>query len=176
MDTLQKTDLWIIEPVTIDLPPSPHGSGERRSAVARKGRSMDLNKVTIIGNLTRDPEAKSLPSGQPLSAFTIATNRQWQDAKTRETKEATDFHAIVAWGKLAEIIAKYVRKGSKVYVEGRLNTRFWQDKTGQRRARTEVVADNLIMLGHRAKNEKEEKAPAELMKEEANLEDVPIEA
>lgn len=137
---------------------------------------MDLNKVTIIGNLVRDPEARSLPSGQPLSTFTIATNRQWRDAKTRELKEAAEFHPVVAWGKLAEIITKYVKKGSKVYVEGRLASRKWQDRSGQKRSTTEVVAENLIMLGHRTKPDEAEKAPQELVKEEANLEEVPVQA
>lgn len=108
---------------------------------------MDLNRVTLIGNLTKDPAKKSAPSGQSISQFSLATNYR------TETKENVEFHDIVAWGKLADIVNQYVKKGSKVYVEGRLHTNAWKDKKGQNRRTTEVVADNLIMLGHRGKRE-----------------------
>lgn len=110
---------------------------------------MDLNRVTLIGNLTKDPAKKVVPSGQSVSEFSLATNYR------TESKETVEFHDIVAWGKLAEIITQYVKKGSKVYVEGRLHTNAWKDKTGKNRKKTEVVADNLIMLGHRGKREVE---------------------
>ena len=114
---------------------------------------MDLNRVTLIGNLTKDPLRKAVPSGQAVSQFSIATNYSWLDASSKERKEKAEFHDIVAWGKLAEIIGQYVKKGSKVYVEGRLQNRFWKAKDGKTRRSTEIVADNLIMLGHRGKRE-----------------------
>ena len=122
-------------------------------SAARKEKRMDLNRVTLIGNLTKDPLKKSLPSGKAVSMFSIATNAQWTDAKTKEKKEDVEFHDIVAWGKLADIISQYVKKGSKVYVEGRLKNDTWKGKDGKTQKRTEIVADNLIMLGHRAPRE-----------------------
>ncbi|MBI5467034.1 MAG: single-stranded DNA-binding protein [Candidatus Kerfeldbacteria bacterium] len=108
---------------------------------------MDLNRVTLIGNLTKDPAKKASPSGQSISEFSLATNYR------TEAKETVEFHDIVAWGKLADIISQYVKKGSKVYVEGRLHTNGWKDKAGKPHKKTEIVADNLIMLGHRGKKE-----------------------
>lgn len=133
---------------------------------------MDVNKVTLIGNLVRDPAAKSLPSGQALTAFDLATTYSWQDLKTKERKQATEYHNLVAWGKLGEIIARYVKKGSKVYVEGRLRRRSWTDRTGKPGSRTEIIAENLIMLGHRARA----KDPTELTKEEPSVEELPVAA
>ncbi|MFH1235885.1 MAG: single-stranded DNA-binding protein [Parcubacteria group bacterium] len=114
---------------------------------------MDLNRVTLIGNLTKDPVKKSLPSGKGVSSFSLATNYRWEDAATKESKENVEFHDIVAWGKLGDIVHQYVKKGSKVYVEGRLRNRTWKGKDGKTQKRTEIVADNLIMLGHRNKSE-----------------------
>ncbi len=114
---------------------------------------MDLNRVTLIGNLTKDPVKKSLTNGKGVSTFSLATNYRWEDAATKESKENVEFHDIVAWGKLADIISQYVKKGSKVYVEGRLRNRTWKGKDGTNRRTTEIVADNLIMLGHRGKRE-----------------------
>jgi single-strand DNA-binding protein len=108
---------------------------------------MDLNKVMLIGNLTDAPEMRTIPSGQPVANFSIATNRRWKDSNTGSYKEDTQFHRIVAWGKLAEICSQYMSKGMKVYIEGRLTTRSWDDqKTGQKRYMTEIVAENAIML------------------------------
>lgn len=115
---------------------------------------MDLNRVTLIGNLTRDPVRKTLQSGQTVSEFSIATNYRWEDA-SKAKKETVEFHRIVAWGKLAEIIGQYVKKGSKVYVEGRLRNNSWKGKDGKEHDRTEIIADNLIMLGHRGKREEQ---------------------
>ena len=92
---------------------------------------MDLNKVTLIGNMVRDPESRTLPSGQRVSRFSLATNYSWQDSKTKVKKEAVDFHSLIAWGRLAEILQQYVKKGSKLYVEGRLHTRQYVGKDGQ---------------------------------------------
>ena len=128
---------------------------------------MNLNKVTIIGNLTRDPKNRSLPAGQAITEFGLATNYMWKEAKTGEKKATTEFHDIVASGRLGEICAQYLKKGSKVYVEGRIRTRSWQDKKGGRRSKAEVIAENLIMLGHRTrpKDEDTDRAGEELAPE-----------
>lgn len=106
---------------------------------------MDLNKVMLIGRLTRDPEVRTTPTGQSVASFAIATNRAWKD-KQGAKQEKVEYHNIVAWRKLAEIIQQYVKKGSRLYIEGRLETRSWNDQTGVKKYRTEVVADNMIML------------------------------
>jgi single-strand DNA-binding protein len=106
---------------------------------------MNLNKVFLIGNLTRDPEARALPSGQAVSSFGLATNRMWTDSQTKEKKKQAEFHNIVAFGKLAEICNQYLNKGKLVYVEGRLQTRSWDDQEGNKKYRTEIVADGMQM-------------------------------
>ena len=110
---------------------------------------MDLNKVTLIGNMVREPESSSTRTGQRVVRFTLATSYAWRDAKIKAKKEAVDFHDIIAWGKLGDIIRQYVKRGSKVYIEGRLRKRGYVTKDGQRRFATEIVADNMILLGHR---------------------------
>lgn len=110
---------------------------------------MDLNKVMLIGRLTRDPEIKKIPSGESVATFGLATGRQWTDRQSGEKKSQTEFHNVVAWRRLAEIVGQYLRKGSQVYIEGRLQTRSWDDPSGVKKYRTEVVTDNLIMLGGR---------------------------
>jgi single-strand DNA-binding protein len=107
---------------------------------------MALNKVLLIGNLTRDPELRSTSSGQSVANFGLATNRVWKDPQTGERREAAEFHNIVMWRRLAEIAGQYLRKGSKVFVEGRLQTRSWQDQNGNKRYTTEIVAENMQML------------------------------
>jgi single-strand DNA-binding protein len=107
--------------------------------------AMSLNRVQLIGNLTRDPEMKQIPGGQVVTSFGIATNFTWT-SKAGEKQSKTEFHNIVVWGKLAEICGQYLRKGSKCYVEGRLQTRDWEGEDGVKRYRTEVIADNMIML------------------------------
>lgn len=106
---------------------------------------MDLNRAMIIGNVTRDPEVRTTPTGQSVCSFGIATNQQWNDAQGQK-QQRTEFHNIVAWGKLAEICGQYLGKGRKTYIEGRLQTREWETPDGQKRTRTEIVADNMIML------------------------------
>ncbi|MDP3970743.1 MAG: single-stranded DNA-binding protein [bacterium] len=106
---------------------------------------MDLNKVMIIGRITKDPEVRTITSGQTVASFSIATNRQWKD-QSGQKQEKAEFHNVVAWRKLAEIIQQYVKKGSKIYIEGRLETRSWDDPQGVKKYRTEIVADNMIML------------------------------
>ena len=126
---------------------------------------MDLNKVTLIGNMVRDPEAKSFRGGQHLARFSIATNYAWQDVKSKEKKESVDFHDVIAWGKLGDIITQYVKKGSKVYLEGRLRHRTYVAKDGQRRTASEIVADNMIMLGHKTAKA----ANAKLVREDVDV-------
>lgn len=107
---------------------------------------MNLNKVFILGNLTRDPELRQTPSGQNVATFGVATNRIWGGPTGKQTQ--TEFHNIVVWGRLAEIASQYLTKGKLVLVEGRLNTRTWQDQSGQKRNRTEIVAETM-QLGPR---------------------------
>lgn len=108
-----------------------------------------VNKVILIGNLGRDPEVRSTPSGQPVASFTLATSRRWRD-KNGQKQEQTEWHQIVVWGKQAEIAGQYLTKGKQIYLEGRLQTRSWDDRqTGEKRYRTEVVCDNFQMLGSR---------------------------
>mgnify|MGYP000178498780 CR=1 FL=1 len=103
---------------------------------------MYLNKALIIGNLTRDPELKALPSGSKVASFSLATNRTWKD-QAGARQEATEYHNVVAFGRTAEVIAQYCKKGSSIYVEGRIQTRSWDGPDGQKRYRTEVVADRV---------------------------------
>ncbi len=106
---------------------------------------MNLNKAMIIGNLTRDPEMRNTPSGQNVASFSVATNLVWTDQSGQQQKK-TEFHNIIAWRKLADICAKYLHKGSKVFLEGRLQTTDWTGQDGVKRYRTEIVAENMIML------------------------------
>ncbi len=107
--------------------------------------AMDLNRAMLIGRVTRDPEVRTIPSGQMVATFAVATNRQWTD-QSGQRQEKAEFHNIVAWRKLAEIIQSYVKKGMRVFVEGRIETRSWEDPQGNKKYRTEIVADNFIML------------------------------
>jgi single-strand DNA-binding protein len=106
---------------------------------------MNLNKAMIIGNLTRDPEVKTIPSGATVATFAVATNFIWNDAQGQK-QERVEFHNIVAWRRLGEICGQYLHKGSKVFIEGRLQTRDWTGQDGVKRYRTEIVAENMIML------------------------------
>lgn len=105
---------------------------------------MNFNKAIILGNLTKDPEQRALPSGQAVSNFSIATNRVFTDKAGNKQKQA-DFHNVVAFGRLAEICSQYLKKGSLLLVEGRIQTRSWQDKDGVKRNRTEIVMENMQM-------------------------------
>ncbi len=108
-----------------------------------------LNKVMLIGNLGRDPEVRSTPSGQNVASFSLATNRKWKD-RDGNRQEQTEWHNIVCWGRQAEIAGQYLSKGRQIFVEGRLQTRSWDDKqTGEKKYRTEIVCDNFQMLGSR---------------------------
>ncbi|MCZ2405715.1 MAG: single-stranded DNA-binding protein [Burkholderiales bacterium] len=109
-----------------------------------------VNKVIIVGNLGRDPEMRTFPSGDQVANVTIATTDKWKDKQTGEMREATEWHRVVFNGRLAEIVAQYLRKGSQVYVEGSLRTRKWTDpQSGQERYSTEIRADTMQMLGSR---------------------------
>jgi len=123
---------------------------------------MNLNKAMIIGNLTREPEVRTTPSGVTVASFGVATNFVWTD-QSGQKQERAEFHNVVAWRKLADICGRYLKKGSKVYIEGRLQTRSWEDQSGVKRYRTEIVADNMIMLdraGQTAPTNYEQPEPA----------------
>lgn len=109
--------------------------------------SRSLNKVLLIGNLTRDPELRYTPQGTAVCTFSLATNRTWTPSDGGEPQEATEFHRLVAWAKLAEICSQILYKGRRVFIEGRLQTREWTDAEGRPRTTTEVVIDNMIALG-----------------------------
>jgi single-strand DNA-binding protein len=108
-----------------------------------------VNKVILIGNLGRDPETRYSPDGAAITNVSVATTSQWKDKNTGEKREETEWHRVAFFGRLAEIAGEYLKKGSQVYIEGRLRTRKWQDKDGQDRYTTEVVADVMQMLGSR---------------------------
>lgn len=106
---------------------------------------MNLNRAQIIGNLTRDPESRATPNGQQVCSFTIATTYSYKDANGQKV-EKPEYHNIVVWGKLAEICTQFLAKGRKVYAEGRLQTREWTSQDGQKRTRTEIIGENVILL------------------------------
>ncbi len=131
---------------------------------------MNLNKVFLIGRLTKDPETRSTPSGQTVCSFSLATNRIWNNKETNQKEEKTEFHNIVLWGRLAEIASQYLTKGSLVLVEGRLQTRNWEDQSGNKKYRTEIVAEN-IQLGPKLIGQTEFNPPPE---KKSPQEDIPI--
>jgi single-strand DNA-binding protein len=106
-----------------------------------------VNKVILVGNLGKDPETRYMPSGSAVTNLTLATSESWKDKQSGEQQERTEWHKIAMFGRLAEIAAEYLRKGSQVYIEGKLRTRKWQDKEGKDRWTTEIVADEMQMLG-----------------------------
>ena len=148
---------------------------------------MDLNRATIIGRLTGDPELRSLPRGRSVASFAVATNRQWTDANGQKQKQV-EYHNIVVWSKLAETANQYLKKGSRLYVEGHLQTREWTGQDGQKRSRTEIVCDSFIMLDGRPTGDGGYAAPgaapaptyspvtgpAEVIEEEIKVEDIPF--
>ncbi len=148
---------------------------------------MDLNKAIIVGNLTRDPEERSLPSGAKLCTFSLATNRVWKD-KDGNQQKSTDFHNIVVFGRQAETSAQYLKKGQEALVEGRIQTRSWEDQNGEKKYRTEIVADR-VQFGSKgqgaaaadpasAEETSQDKQPSgdqiEYPEEEINPEDIPF--
>lgn len=119
-----------------------------------------VNKVIIVGNLGRDPEMRTFPSGDQVANVRIATTDKWKDKQTGEMREATEWHSVVFNGRLAEIVGQYLRKGSQVYVEGSLRTRKWTDQSGQERYTTEIRADHMQMLGGKQEDGGQRAAPA----------------
>ena len=109
-----------------------------------------VNKVILVGNLGADPETRSMPSGMTVTNIRIATSESWKDKASGAQQERTEWHSIALFGRLGEIAAEYLRKGSQVFIEGKLRTRKWQDKQGNDRFTTEIIADNMQMLGGRA--------------------------
>ena len=108
-----------------------------------------VNKVILIGNLGSDPEVKYIPNGSAVANFSLATSESWTDKSSGERQERTEWHRLVLWRKLAEIAGQYLKKGGKIYVEGKLQTRSWDDQSGQKRYTTEVVVDEMQMLDGR---------------------------
>ncbi len=146
---------------------------------------MNLNRALLIGNLTRDPEAKSLPSGTKVTTFGLATNRVWRDKSSGERKEETQFHNIVVFGAQAETVAQYLKKGQNVLVEGRIQTRSWDAPDGSKRYRTEIVAER-VQFGPKSSGggapsaggetvaSKEELGTINYPTEEVNPDDIPF--
>lgn len=138
---------------------------------------MNLNKIFLIGRLTNDPETKTIPSGQIVCTFGLATNRVWTNQETKQKQEKAEFHNIVLWRRLAEIASQYLNKGSLVLIEGRMQTRSWQDQTGNKRYKTEIVAEN-IQLGPRTfsqqSNSTAQTASFQAPKQETTKQDIPI--
>ena len=148
---------------------------------------MDLNKAMIIGRLTRDPEVRTTPQGQSVASFGLATNRAWTDQQSGQKKEKVEYHNIVAWRRLAEICGQYLSKGRRVYIEGHLQTRDWVGQDGVKKYRTEIIANNMIMLDGRGGGEtsaapqnspapapKEETPAQNEGEEEIKVEDIPF--
>src|ERR1700722_16696731 len=127
--------------------------GGVQSALSQRGEDLmarGVNKVILVGNLGGDPETRSMPSGMTVTNIRIATSESWKDKASGAQQERTEWHSIALFGRLGEIAAEYLRKGSQVFVEGKLRTRKWQDKQGNDRFTTEIIADNMQMLGDRA--------------------------
>jgi len=126
--------------------------------------SRGLNKVMIIGHLGRDPEMRYTPSGRPVTTFTVATSRSWNTVDGARHQE-TEWFNVVAWGNLAEICKQYLTKGQQVYIEGRLQTRHWEDKEGNKHSSIEIVANEMMMLGDRRDSNNAEKHSGESAEE-----------
>lgn len=150
----------------------------------------DFNQAIVMGNLTRDPEMRTTPSGQNVTSFSVATNRSWQD-QSGEKKDAVEYHNVVAWGKLGELVNSYLKKGRKVLVVGRLQTRNWDAEDGSKRNRTEIVATDINFVGGQAEagdfsndemnqespvkaNKKADTSMDDLGEGEINLDDIPF--
>lgn len=147
---------------------------------------MNLNRAQIIGNLTRDPETRSTPNGQTVCSFSVATTYSYKDANGQRV-DKPEYHNIVAWGKLAEICGQYLGKGRKAYVEGRLQTREWTAQDGAKRNRTEIIAENVIMLDRapgaggptgasasRSSDSEPVAVPIQSQEDEIKIEDIPF--
>lgn len=146
---------------------------------------MDLNRATILGRLTRDPEVRTTPNGRSVATVSVATNRVWVNTGTGAKEERPEFHNCVLWGRLAEIAGQYLSKGRRIYFEGRLETRDWTGQDGVKRYRTEIVVDNMIMLDgprntgaapavHGSDEVPPSPAASDLVEEEIKVEDIPF--
>lgn len=131
-----------------------------------------LNKVILIGNLGRDPEVRYTPGGLAVANFSMATSEKWTN-KEGEKETRTEWHRIVAWGKLGEICGEYLSKGKQIYIEGRIQTREWEDKEGNKRYTTEIIALQMLMLGSRESEDEPRTSPSSDM-ETSNLPEPPI--
>ncbi len=138
---------------------------------------MNLNKVFILGNLTRDPESRSTPTGQTVTTFTVATNRFWTD-QNNQKQQKTEFHNVVAWGKLGDICAQYLKRGRLVFIEGRLETRSWEGQDGVKRFKTEIIAEGMQLGPRIAQDSSEPKQEnqdiPEDLDDEVQIEDIPF--
>ena len=135
--------------------------------------SKGLNKVMLIGNLGRDPEMRYTPSGRPVTTFSVATNRSWKSSDG-ERRNETEWFNIVAWGNLAEICNQYLKKGHQVYIEGRLQSRSWEDDDKKKHQTTEVVAKEMVMLGDKRKEESGESSAESAHDSEGDEEEFPF--
>ena len=138
-----------------------------------------LNKVELIGNLGADPEAKPMPSGGNVVTLSIATTRRWKDRVSGERKEATEWHRVVCFNRTADIASQYLHKGSKIYIEGRVQTRKWQAQDGADRYTTEVIANSLIMLGRKGEtsdtsNNQVESSPSNDQSSDSDFDELPF--
>jgi len=137
-----------------------------------------VNKVILVGHLGQDPEVKYMPSGSAVANVSIATTESWKDKTSGEKKDKTEWHRVVFYARLAEIVGQYLRKGAQVYVEGRLQTRKWQDKNGQDRYTTEIIASEMQMMGGKGggsgSTEESSTAPAEPARDEGFDDDIPF--
>ncbi len=125
-----------------------------------------VNKVILVGRLGKDPEVRYTPSGAAVANFSLATSEEWKDKNTGEKQERTEWHRIVAWRRLGEICGEYLRKGSQIYIEGKLQTRSWEDRDGNKRYTTEIVAQNMQMLEAAGKGGKTESVEGSFPTEE----------
>jgi len=139
---------------------------------------MNVNKAIILGNLTRDPEIKTISSGQTVASFSIATNRFWTDKTSGEKKKNAEYHNIIAWGRLAEIAQQFLSKGGLVYIEGRLQTRSWEDQQGNKKYRTEIVVEKMQLGPHNTSpntNTVKENVATETSEDNTSSDDINIE-
>jgi single-strand DNA-binding protein len=127
------------------IPGNGHGKHELQENIMARG----INKVILVGNLGKDPEVRYMPNGNAVANITLATSESWKDKQTGETQEKTEWHRVVLFRRLGEIAGEYLKKGSQVYIEGKLQTRKWQDSSGNDRYTTEIVANEMQMLGGR---------------------------
>jgi single-strand DNA-binding protein len=142
-------------------------------SIYKGGFMVSVNRVILIGNLGRDPDLRYTPSGQPVAKFPIATSERWKD-KDGQLQQRTDWHNIVAWGRQAEVCKEYLKKGSPLYIEGRIQSRSYDDKDGNRKYITEIVANRIQMLGRKEEGPSEEGIPPEPETEEAEGDDIPF--